>query len=69
MPAITTQEPFMKTVEAKAPVVENKQEIEFEIVKKVTLDDQPVTPVNNIPAAPTQQLPLHPEYSAQQNEK
>jgi cell division protein FtsZ len=65
----TTQEPFLKTVEAVTPVNESVPAIEFEIVKKVTFDDQPVAPVNNIPAAPVQQLPLHPEYSAQQNEK
>lgn len=65
MPA---QEPFIKPVEAITPANEKTPEIEFEIVKKATLDDQPTTPVNNTPA-PVQQLPLHPEYSSQPNEK
>ncbi len=63
----TMIEPFLKSVEA----VENTTTptVEFEIVKKVTLDDQPVTPVNNTPAAPVQQAPVQPAFSSQQNEK
>jgi cell division protein FtsZ len=68
-------EPFMKpveakTTEAKIEAKENRTpEIEFEIVKKVTLDDQPVTPVNNTPAAPVQQTTVQPEFSSGHNEK
>lgn len=64
----TIQEPFLKPVEAKVP--ENKTpEIEFEIVKKVTLDDQPVTPVDNTPVTPVQQAPVQPEFQSRQNDK
>ena len=38
-------------------------------MKKVTLDDQPVTPVNNTLVAPIQQAPVQPAFSSQQNEK
>jgi len=56
-------EPFIKQpIEAVAPVAENKQDIEFEIVKR-PLDDQPRTPLLfNIPQRPV-------ENASQQNEK
>ncbi len=58
-------EPFIKQpMEAIAPIAENKQDIEFEIVKR-PLDDQPRTPLLfNIPQ---QQQPV--ENRQQQNEK
>jgi len=63
----TAPEPFLKPVlEPKA--TERAPEIEFEIVKK-TLDDQPVTPVNNTPATTIQQAPAAPANQPQQNEK
>jgi len=70
-----TVEPFLKPVEAKLPAetritpIEREPEIEFEIVKRVTLDDQPVTPVNNTPVAPIQQTPVQPEFLSKPNEK
>jgi len=69
----TTIEPFLKPVEAQLPAepkteeikIEFKEEsktpeIEFEIVKRVTLDDQPVTPVNNAPITPVNNTPITP---------
>jgi len=70
---VTAPEPFLKPVEAE----EKTTEVEFEIVKKVTLDDQPVapvnntpaTPVNNTPVAPVQQAPAQPEFKPQHHDK
>jgi cell division protein FtsZ len=68
-------EPFLKPVEAKTTEVkmevkENRTpEIEFEIVKRIPLDDQPVTPVNNTPSTPVQQTTVQPEFKSGQNEK
>jgi len=57
--------PFLKPAEVK----EETKGVEFEIVKKVSLDDQPVTPVNNIPAPPVQQAPVQPAHFSTQSEK
>jgi cell division protein FtsZ len=71
----SAQEPFLKPVEAKLPVetkitpIEREPEIEFEIVKRVTLDDQPVTPVNSTRSAPIQQAPVQPKFHSKPNEK
>lgn len=69
----TTIEPFLKPVEAQLPAepkteeikIELKEEsktpeIEFEVVKRVTLDDQPVTPVNNVPVTLVNNTPVTP---------
>jgi cell division protein FtsZ len=61
----TAAEPFLKPVEVK----ETAPTIEFEIVKKVTLDDQPVVQVNTTPVTPIQQAPVQPAFTPQQNEK